>query len=94
MQEITFYEQYEWSAARNAMKFWALIDGEPHICWVDEHTLNSFAQSDEEEKNVQAYFMENQLHIREMARRKILSGGFDKDRAITISTEDISPAPA
>ena len=89
MQEISFYEQFEWSASRNAMKFWAVVDGDPVICWIDEAALNSFAEeASEEEKNVQAYFIENQTEIQEMAKRMILDKRFDEDNAVNISPDD------
>ncbi len=90
MQEITFYEQYEWSAARNAMKFWAVVDGEPVICWIDEEMLNTFAQDEDEKKNVQAHFMENEEHIHELARRMIDEKHFDEENSILITVDRVS----
>ena len=86
MQEITFYEQYEWNTDRNAMKFWAVVDGDPIICWAGEEFLTTFAQ-DDDEKNPQAYFMEHQDQIHEMARRMILDKRFEEDSSIIISAE-------
>jgi hypothetical protein len=90
MQEITFYEQYEWSAARNAMKFWAVVDGEPVICWADEEMLNTFAQGEDEEKNVQAYFMENEEYIHKLARCMIIEKRFDEENSISITADRVS----
>jgi len=97
MQEISFYEQYEWSASRNAMKFWAVVDGNPLQCWVEEATLNTFSQADsdgqDESKNVQAHFLENREHIHGIARNKIEQGQLDEDGSITIGVGDIASGP-
>lgn len=90
MQELSFYEQYEWNAARSAMKFWAVVDGKPVICWIDEQMLNTFAQGSDEEKNVQTYFMENEDHIHEIARRLILDKRFDEENAVSITVDSSS----
>ncbi len=90
MPEISFYEQYEWSAARNAMKFWAVIDGDPIICWIDEEALKTFAQDEEEEKNVQSYFMENEEYIHEMAGRMILDKRISEDNTVLITVDMLS----
>ncbi len=93
MQEISFYEQYEWSADRNAMKFWAVVDGDPVICWVGEEVLTTFAQDDDdEEKNVLAYFVEHQEQIQEMARRMILDKRFEEDSSVIINAESAALA--
>lgn len=92
MQEISFYEQYEWSAARNAMKFWAVVDGEPVICWADEAMLTRFApDEDEQEKNAQAYFMAHQEQVREIARRLIREKRFAEDNSVYIGSDDTLP---
>ena len=86
MSEISFYEQFEWSAARAAMKFWAVVDGDPLQCWIDEESLSTFSdEGDESEKNVQTHFIENQERIHEIARQMILNKQFDDDNSVSIT---------
>ncbi|MEM7207310.1 MAG: DUF1488 domain-containing protein [Pseudomonadota bacterium] len=94
MQEISFYEQYEWSASRSAMKFWAVVDGDPLQCWIEEATLNTFSQAEsdeqEEDKNVQAHFVENRERILDVARNKIEKGQLDEDGSVTVTVDDVT----
>ena len=92
MPEISFYEQYEWNAQRGAMRFWAVVDGDPMICWIDEEALLSFGDvSEDEELTAQFRFMNHQEEIHACARRLIQEQRFDDDKSVSISARDLEP---
>ena len=89
MPEVTFYEQYEWNSHRAAMKFWALVDGETRICWIDAASLNALGEGRDD--TPQALFMQHQQAIFSLAENLIHAQRYDDEGAIAIGPTAIDP---
>ena len=87
MQEISFFEQYEWEEERDAMMFWARVDGDPLTCRVTASALRRIGDEEGAERTSAEYFMENLEAIHAIAARMIRDGDLDDKGEIVIDDE-------